>query len=205
MQNNIKIGNKKTAEGFSRPSRFSAFYRKILPLHVKCVKLLRLYRTAVIIALSDVAAERADKGMVFRGLHAFDDDGDIQPMRQADGFLHDDGGAAAALFRSLPQKTAVQLHLVDVQTSERIERGITAAEVIHGNPQPHSAKLSELSAQLIGVRQSEFFENFQRNQFRRNLIFFEQSPDPSDIIALEKEEFGLIDGNPYRLLSLVHP
>ena len=114
------------------------------------LKFLLWHWMPIIIALGILAAHQSQALRLLLCLDPFGDHLKSQLQRQIDDRLH--RRMTALRFRLLPQELKIQLQNIYRKFGQRVERGISASEIIHLNYKPGIPKPFHHRKKLLGVR-----------------------------------------------------
>ena len=107
----------------------------------------RLHRARVVVALRVRAPHVQKEVHLLARLHAFGDDGQVQPARHADDRFHDVLAAPVVAV----EEAHVDLQHVDVDVLQHVERRVAAAEVVHEHGEAALGQLVERGHDAIGA------------------------------------------------------
>ena len=138
--------------------------RKKLPLKIRYGQ-----RAAVIVALAVITAKLYHHLFILLGLHTLCHSTDVQLLGKLQNAGHDLALAAVCILGGTHQEQTVQLQFIDFQPSQGVQRGIAAAEVIHGNSETGGSQLLNAGIDVLHMVQNQTFQNLQRNTV--NLLY----------------------------------
>ena len=139
----------------------------------------------------------------FPGIHAFHDD------RGGEGFGHIDNrfkdiDASLFLARTEMQELGVQLDHVHAGGAQHVQGGISAAEVIHHNPEAFFTQRPDCIPDLFGIVHIGGFCDFHFQKAGRQAVLFHQAGQALRDIKGEHIDPGNVDGDRNRRDSPVH-